>query len=72
MSLMSQDIVDDTVKDMIMNLESKGLEQYESFRKEVLETGTKSAHDKIPKNLFPLMSTSLKRANLAVNKIYIC
>ena len=52
-----------------MNLESKGLEQYESFRKEVLETGTKSVHDKISKNLYPLMSTSIKRANPAVNKM---
>ena len=61
LNLTTQDAFDPSVQEALKNLEMKGKEQYESYVEEVLEKGTKSVHDTIPKNSFPLMSTPLKR-----------
>ena len=69
LTLMSQDILDDSIKESILNLESKGLAQYKLFCQEVLEKGTKNLFDRMAKNLFPLMSTTVKRVSVAANRI---
>ena len=69
LTLVSQDILDDSVKESILNLESKGLAQYQSFCQEVLEKGTKTLFELMKKNLFPLMSTPMKKVSVAANRI---
>ena len=61
LKLHTQDAVEPVVVESIQMLESKGQTQYESFKREVLENGSKSIHDPIPRNSFPLMSTPLKK-----------
>ena len=61
LKLSTQDAFDPAVIESLRLLEAKGKEQYDSFVKDVLENGTRSIHDPIPKNNFPLPSTSLKR-----------
>ena len=69
LTLVSQDILDDSVKESIQNLESKGLAQYQLFCQEVLKKGTKTFYELMKKNLFPLMSTPLKNISVAANRI---
>ena len=57
----SQEACDPVVTESILTLESKGLQQYETYRKEVLEEGTKSLHENIKKNSIPLLDTPLRR-----------
>ena len=52
-----QEAFEQVVFESISTLEQKGQEQYEKYRKEVLEEGTKSVHDTIKKNSFPLLNT---------------
>ena len=52
-----QEICHESVFDPIKTLEQKGIEQYNEFVSERLERGTKSVHDPITKNNYPLMST---------------
>ena len=64
MTLINQDACDPSVAQAMQNLQSNGTEQYEKYKREVLERGTKSMHDPIPKNNYPLISTPLKRTGL--------
>ena len=59
---------DPLVTESILTLESKGLQQYEAYRKEVLEEGTKSVHDTIKKNSIPLLDTPLRRVMTPTGK----
>ena len=53
LTLVSQDILDDSFKESILNLEFKGLAQYQSFCQEVLEKGTKTLFEFMKKICFP-------------------
>ena len=64
LTLINQDACDPSVAQAMQNLQSNGTEQYEKYKREVLERGTKSMHDPIPKNNYPLISTPLKRTGL--------
>ena len=61
LTLTTQDACHSSVITALRNLERKGQEQYNSFVRDVLESGKKSIHDVISKNSFPLMSTPLKK-----------
>ena len=63
LKLVTQEICNDSVEETIQSIELKGCEQYNSYVSEVLENGTKTVHDTIPKNSYPLMSTALKKGN---------
>ena len=64
----SQEACEPVVTESILTLESKGLQQYEAYRKEVLEEGTKSVHDTIKKNSIPLLDTPLRRVMTPTGK----
>ena len=53
LTLVSQDILDDSVKESILNLESKGLAQYQLFSQEVLEKGTITLYELMKIICFP-------------------
>ena len=61
LKLDTQEAFEPAVYTAISSVEQIGLEQYEKYRKEVLEEGTKSVHDTIKKNSFPLLTTPLRR-----------
>ena len=61
LKLDTQEAFEPAVYTAILSVEQIGLEQYEKYRKEVLEEGTKSVHDTIKKNSFPLLTTPLRR-----------
>lgn len=71
LTLVSQDILDDSVKESIQNLESKCLAQYQLLCQEVLENGTKTLYEQMKKNLFPMMRTPIKTVSIAANRIKI-
>ena len=61
LKLHTQDAVEPAVVESIQNLESTGQTQYETFKREALESGSKSIYDPISRNSLPLMSTPLKK-----------
>ena len=64
----SQEACDPVVTESILTLESKGLQQYEIYRKEVLEKGTKGVHETIKKNSIPLLDTPLQHVMTPTGK----
>ena len=58
-----QEICDDSVEETIWSIELKGRKQYNSYVSKVLENGSETVHDRIPKNSYLLMSTALKKGN---------
>ena len=65
LKLHTQDALESAVAESMQTLERKGQEQYAQFVRDVLENGSKSIYDVIPKNSFPLISTPLKKVETA-------
>ena len=63
LKLVTQEICDDSVEETIQSIEFKGCEENNSYVSDVLENGSKTVHDTIPKNSYPLMSTALKKGS---------
>ena len=61
LKLTTQDVYDSSVTESLRKLETEGQKQYDAYVKSVLEDASKSIHDTIPKNSFPLLSTPLKK-----------